>query len=40
MQELLVDFITHWTATGPRRARPDGGDSKDPSISPGGVRVA
>src|SRR6266542_3380799 len=24
-----------WTATGPRRAGPDGGDSKDPSISPG-----
>jgi hypothetical protein len=35
MQELLVDFITSLTATGPRRAGPDGGDWKDPSISPG-----
>ena len=35
MQELLVDFITSLDGYGPRRAGPDGGDSKDPSISPG-----
>jgi hypothetical protein len=35
MQELLVDFITSLDGYGPRRGGPDGGDSKDPSISPG-----
>ena len=35
MQELLVDFITSLDGYGAADAGPDGGDSKDPSISPG-----
>jgi len=34
MEELLVDFITSLDGCGAAEG-PDGGDSKDPSISPG-----
>jgi hypothetical protein len=35
MQELLVDFITSLDGYGAAEGWPDGGDWKDPSISPG-----